>query len=1234
MSKSIPTAAATPPSKRFGDYELLEEIARGGMGVVYRARQVSLNRVVAVKVLLFGQFASDQFVKRFRAEAEAAGNLRHPNIVAIHEIGEQSGQHYFSMDYVDGPSLAELARDKPLPAQKAACYLKIIAEAVEYAHGRGLLHRDLKPSNVLVDASGQPHVTDFGLAKRLSGDSELTLAGQVLGSPSFMPPEQAASDRGPVGPWSDVYSLGSIFYQLLTGRPPFVAESIEGTIAQVLRGQPAPPRLLNPAVPPDLETICLKCLETEPSRRYTTARELADELGRYNDGKPIKARPIGLAGKMGRWARRQPAQAALLGIVLLLLVTIAIGSTIEAIRLDRARGRASRAEQSATEKLRDSYLAQARAQRRSGQAGQRFDSLEAVRKAVAIRPSVELRNEAIAALALTDVRLTNTWPHVDSRLNICYSGSFDRYAIGREDGQISVRRAPDNAELARLPGVGMPIQWISGFNSDERLLAVNYYGDQNFVWDIAQRQPVIKSVPGVGCALTADGGSLLVGTPDSAIALYSLASGGLVQSWLVPEPIEALVVEPHGRAIGGFRHGSSVFYVLDLPEGQVRWQLTHPARIASTAWSADGNWLAVGCHDRRVHIWDLRTGERRAVLEGHENAVVAMGFNHAGTLLATTSWDDTFRLWNTSDWKQLLVTSGTSYMLKFDPKDHNIAHLLHGGMAGTLEIAKSADYREIHGAPNAHSEAWSVDTSPDGRLAVTGHTDGFVLWDLARGREIMSLAIGACRSVCFLPDGQAFITSGDNGLAFWPVTVTRRGDRDEVRVGQRHSIRDGLRFMHAALSGDGKWVAAANREAGSIAVYEIAHPENRFPLTNLVGVQFISASSDMRRLAAGTWGGTGVKIWNVTERRLERELAVPGAATVAFSPDGRLLATGTGLYEVWEAGSWRKLYEVHKPDPENAVGTMAFSPDNKLLAVVQSGRDIVLLRADTGVQIATLEAPRQPGISTLCFNRNGSKLVALESGQNLQIWDLREMRSELATLKLDWDEPPYPMASKPDPQDLPPLTGTLLPFSPEELAQKIPPHDFKTPSRCIDLSAWFNAPLGESWQGDANIDNDLRDLPRGIHEFAGVPFDSRGVVQLANPRWPGRFPTNISGIKINQRCRRLQFLHSTSWTAAEGAEVARFIIHFKGGRTAELPLRYGEHVRDWWEWPDEPELRATDSVVAWRGTNPLAVASKVMSVRLFKTTWDNPEPDASIETVDFVSGQATAPFLLAITAEP
>jgi len=276
----------------FGDYELLGELAHGGMGVVYRAPQVSLKRVVALKMILTGKFANEAEVQRFRVEAEAAANLQHPNIVAIHEIGEHEGQQYFSMDYVQGPNLAAVIQGKPLAIRRAAELAKAMAEAIHYAHQRGVLHRDLKPQNVLVDERDQPRITDFGLAKQKENESGLTQTGAVMGTPSYMPPEQAVGRQDLIGPQSDIYSLGAVLYEMLTGRPPFKAENSVATLRQVVDAPPMRSTKLNEEVPLDIETICLKCLEKEGPARYATARALAEDLDRFLRQQPILARPI------------------------------------------------------------------------------------------------------------------------------------------------------------------------------------------------------------------------------------------------------------------------------------------------------------------------------------------------------------------------------------------------------------------------------------------------------------------------------------------------------------------------------------------------------------------------------------------------------------------------------------------------------------------------------------------------------------------------------------------------------------------------------------------------------------------------------------------------------------------------------------------------------------------------------------------------------------------------------
>ena len=308
----------------FGDYELLEKIARGGMGIVYKARQRSLNRVVALKMIRPGRLGDPENVERFYTEAKAAANLQHPHIVAVHEIGEHEGQHFFSMDYVPGATLAEMVREHALPPHQAARYVKIIAETMQFAHAHGVLHRDLKPANVLVNESDEPLITDFGLAKQLEDQSHLTIEGLVLGTPSYMPPEQAAGRIQEVEPRSDVYSLGATLYELLTSRPPFRAANPYETIKQVCEVEPVSPRLLNPGVPRDLETICLKCLQKDKVRRYNSAQELADELARFLADEPILARPTSRLERTWRWCHRNPSLATAVGLAAIGLVAAAV----------------------------------------------------------------------------------------------------------------------------------------------------------------------------------------------------------------------------------------------------------------------------------------------------------------------------------------------------------------------------------------------------------------------------------------------------------------------------------------------------------------------------------------------------------------------------------------------------------------------------------------------------------------------------------------------------------------------------------------------------------------------------------------------------------------------------------------------------------------------------------------------------------------------------------------------
>src|SRR5438876_4723620 len=305
-----------------GDYELLEEIGRGAQGVVFRARQKSLNRTVALKVISLGQWASKAHLKRFRREAEAAASLDHPSIVPIYEVGERDGSCYFSMKFVEGGQLDEVVRRTPMSIRQAAKLIAKVARTVHYAHEHGILHRDIKPGNILLDAKGEPHLTGFGLARLVESESSVTQTLDVLGTPSYMAPEQAVGNNAAVSSATDVYGLGGVLYQLLTGQPPFAGGATYETIKLLLDTEPKQPRLLNPKIDRDLSTICLKCLEKDPKRRYTSALALAEDVERWLKHEPIQARHTGVFARGKKWVRRNPT-SALLAASLITLVAAA-----------------------------------------------------------------------------------------------------------------------------------------------------------------------------------------------------------------------------------------------------------------------------------------------------------------------------------------------------------------------------------------------------------------------------------------------------------------------------------------------------------------------------------------------------------------------------------------------------------------------------------------------------------------------------------------------------------------------------------------------------------------------------------------------------------------------------------------------------------------------------------------------------------------------------------------------
>ena len=996
--------------RRFGDYELLEEIARGGMGVVFKARQASLNRIVAVKMILAGQLAGEAEVQRFRAEAESAAQLQHPNIVAIHEVGVLEGQHYFSMDFVEGQNLTEYVRNRPLSSRQAAKYLKTIAEAIHYAHQHGILHRDLKPSNILMDQSDQPRVSDFGLARQIKGDSDLTLSGQVLGSPNFMPPEQAAGKRSQVGPHSDVYSLGAILYYLLTARAPFAAETMTETLQQVVHNDPPSPRLLNPGMSRDLETICLKCLEKEPGKRYATAQELADELGRFLTDEPIRARPVGPADKTWRWCRRKPALSSALVVVLVLVLVLSVGSPIAVLRINRARLQAQTKAKEATDSLWYSYLAQARAGRWSGRAGRRFESLEALRKAAELRPAPELRNEAIACMALADIRIARELFDIPAGVAWRPDGDYQRYALAEDKG-ISVRRLSDGRELMLLTGSEPPLHGL-WFSPNGRYLDVRF-GTEPYrlrVWDLDRGDgyqiAANRSVRNIAFSHSSRTVAVAV---DGAVLIYDLVSRQMLKSLAQPGLPWFLVFDAKDERLAVANAEGLEVRILDVETGQILQTLAHPATVRMVAWHPDGQLLASACDDMQAYVWDTFTGKKRAALSGHQAEVIGVEFSHGGDLLASRSWDGTYRLWDPLAGRQLVAVPTTA-LGHFSPgDDYEIGGVSDGKQTKLVrwEVATGRECRVLHSDLEPYKGPRSCSFSPDGRWLASGHSDGVRLWDVQTAKQIVFLPEGTTWSVMFEPSGRGFITSGESGLKRWPVEYQQTDQSVLLRIGPAGRFDLAGSSRRACLSLDGRTLAILHSDR--VHVLDVPTWREKVELRGSSREGYVALSPDGKWGATGFWeAGKPNQIWDLQTGSLVLELP-DEQCTVTFSPDSQWLVTSTpSECHFWQVGSWKRLHSIPRGGAAELTGSVAFTPDGRMVAIAHTRRSVRLVNTGTWQELATLEAPDPGVLSDLKFSPDGALLAAATENRVLHLWDLRSIRQQLAAMKLDWDLPPLP----------------------------------------------------------------------------------------------------------------------------------------------------------------------------------------------------------------------------------
>jgi WD40 repeat protein/predicted Ser/Thr protein kinase len=762
-------------------YEVLEELGRGGMGLVYKARELGLNRVVALKMILAGAHASPEARLRFKNEAEVVARLRHPNIVQVFGLGDHEGRPYVELEYIEGGNLARALDGTPRPAAAAAEFVEVLARAVQAAHSRGIIHRDLKPAKVLLTSDREPKIADFGLAKAVDYGSDLTGTNVILGSPSYMAPEQAGGEARSSGPAADVCALGAMFYELLTGRPPFKAASVLATLEQVRTTEPVAPSRLQPGLPRDAETICLKCLRKDPAHRYLSALELADDLRRWLDGEPVVARPVGATGRIWRWCRRKPIPAALAAAVAALSLNILFGAPVLILQLrlqrDESRShlrKALEAERDAKKQNLQSNLEQARALRLSRQVGQRVQSLAALGRAARLLPTaaeseksaeegqhiLALRSVAIQSLSLVDL-IDESRPHSELPwygLLISVDEAFERYAYA--DRQDVVVRALDNGrELLKIPHparvhMGLNVK----FSPDGRSLSVLYWIKTPskkmicVVWNLDDRRPVLTVDVGAnGMSFSPDNECLAFVEPDETIAIAEIATAVIRRRFPASnDKLLCFSFDPNGRCLAVAGSGEYV-RIFDVDTGAIAGTLKYTGRINALAWRVDGRLLAAGGEERAA-VWEVPEGRLVSVLLGHTGKVIAAVFRNTDGLLATSSWDDTTRLWDLVRGRELLSTSGG--ICRFSPDAERLI-IRDGVRVVAWRVAGGLECRKLHhgnvGNQAPRTSAIQVRYSPDGRmLAAAGH-DGVQIWDSTNARELAHLRIGPTQIVLFLP---------------------------------------------------------------------------------------------------------------------------------------------------------------------------------------------------------------------------------------------------------------------------------------------------------------------------------------------------------------------------------------------------------------------------------------------------------------------------------------------------